>query len=125
MITATYYVTIVEEPRKIAAAFPAGAPWEGNITPRIYVMTNGSPRNDPESGEFVVLRVRDLRFSRSAALVALYPDQIAVLTNKDPLSGTSLAERIGLTLFESRLTAFLAHPEFEWDQLGAFAGVDF
>lgn len=125
MITATFYVSIAEEPCKIAAAFPGGVPWEGNITPRIHVMMNGSPRNDPESGEFVVPRVRDPRFSRSAALVALYPDQIVVLTNKGPLSEISLAEIIGLKLFDSRLTAFLAHPEFEWDQLGAFAGVDF
>lgn len=119
-------MSIADDPKRISDRFPDGAPWDGNITPRMYVMKDGEPRNDPETGKFEIPRIRDDRFARSAALLALYPEQInLLLSGQGGTDGSSLGDDLGIELYSSRETAFLAHPEFEWDRLGKFAGVDF
>ena len=95
------------------------------MTPRVYVMMDGPAENDPESGQFFIPRIRDPRFVRTAALVALQEEAFVLLTDPDPVSGRSVLQEIDVQLYGSREEAFLAHPEFEWDRLGKFSGIDF
>lgn len=124
MSKATFCVSVVEDPARIRERYPDGAPWKSNITPRVYVMMDGDPYNDPESGVFVVPRVRDPRFTRSAALIALYPEVLAQLRAPHEAHET-LQAALGITLFPNREEAFIAHPELSWNLLGVIAGVDF
>lgn len=117
----SYFVSIAEDPERIRRYFPEGVPWA--ITPRVYVMKDGPPRNDPESGRFEVPRIRDSRFTRTAAIVALRPKHLKMLSEPpDGDEGVTLAESLEIQLYPSREAAYVAHPEFEWRKLGVFAG---
>lgn len=116
---AIYRVSVVKDPQLIRDYFPDGAPWEGSITPRIRRMLDGKPRNDPETGEYSIPRISDPRNAKTAALIALTPEQFERLKETDE-TGLSLMDRLGMKLYESRDAAMQEHPELEWSQLATF-----